>query len=188
MGKRVFDCFVIEGIYDHMLRGKTYMLSKTSANEPKTENCGPGRCYFVTLHTIGRKGLLAYAETAESELVGLVPSRIGLLCKAAWNDLSKIHTELLCLTPNRLEAVVSIFGPSRSCVQTADPLRVLHEVVNGFKIETTRLYNTASMQDYRSRLWSPAFECELIQTPARLAELRAYFSEEATLRRVQMLF
>ena len=148
------------------------MPNKSNEVQNKNGNRSVECRFFITLHTHGHRALLA--STTEQGFTKLMPTRFGLLVEAQWHALRLIDTELFCLKPASIHALIHVPG---NTAQSGNAQRLLHDTIAVFKADTTQLYNRTARQDYHVRLWAPAIACEPVNTPEQLTIIRGFFCE-----------
>ncbi|MEA5135965.1 MAG: hypothetical protein VB035_07470 [Candidatus Fimivivens sp.] len=129
--------------------------------------------YYFELSIHGNRALLAKESVSLPGKKQLTLTPIGNAIVAIWQTLPQrfpsIVTDIFYLMPDGISAILTLDALSGE--ETA-ALRLLNRAVSYFKAETTRFFNSASSQDYHSRLWVTTFRCEIIATSTQLTELQ----------------
>ena len=129
--------------------------------------------YYVELSVHGNRALLAKESASPPRKKHLTLTPIGNAIVAIWQTLPQhfpsIVTDIFYLTPNGISVIITVDVFSD---EEAAALRLLNRAISYFKAESTRFFNSASSQDYHSRLWQTTFRCEIITTSTQLTELQ----------------
>ena len=129
--------------------------------------------YYIKLFVHGNRALLAKKTISSPRKKQWTLTPVGNAIVAIWQTLPQhfpsVATDAFCLMPDGISVIITVDVYSGE--ETA-ALRLLNRVISYFKAETTRFFNSASSQDYHSRLWQTAFHCEIITTSTQLAELQ----------------
>ncbi|MFV0496922.1 MAG: hypothetical protein ACK5L0_01955 [Candidatus Fimivivens sp.] len=137
--------------------------------------------YCVTLLIHGHRQILADKPPLASSEVRL--TSIGHAVAAIWQALAlhfpSMHTAAFYLMPDGICGMVTIDAASGSATAA---LRLLNRAIHCFKAQTTRVFNSSSTQDYRSRLWQTAFQCEAVATTDEWAALQQQLTTQGAYR------
>ncbi|WMJ83274.1 hypothetical protein ACS3UN_09365 [Oscillospiraceae bacterium LTW-04] len=137
--------------------------------------------YFVTLAIHGRRQLLAdKGVLASSEMrLTLIGNAVATIWQTLPQHFPRMATEAFYLMPDGICGIVTVDTAPGGDTAT---LRLLNHAISYFKSETTRVFNSGSTQDYRSRLWQTAFQCEAVATSAELIALQQQLTAQSAYR------
>lgn len=139
--------------------------------------------YYIKLFVHGNRPLLANGTASPPRKKRLTLTPIGNAVVAIWRTLPQhfphIVTDDFYLVPDGVYAIITMdaFADGETAV-----LRIINRVISHFKAETTRIFNNTSSQDYHSRLWQTAFQCELIGTSTQLTALQQRLAAQGAYR------
>lgn len=139
--------------------------------------------YYIKLCVHGNRAILAKETVSPPRKNQLTLTPIGNAVVAIWQTLPQhflsIATDAFYLMPDGISVIITVDVFSGE--ETA-ALRLLNRAISYFKTETTRVFNSASSQDYHSRLWQAAFQCDKISTSTQLTELQQRLAAQGAYR------
>ena len=157
------------------------MDTSTLTGRDPTDSNTPHNSYYIKLSVHGNRALLANETASPPRKMILTP--IGNAVVAIWQTLSQhfphIVTDAFYLVPDGICAIITVDAFSGGEIAV---LRMLYRVISHFKAETTRVFNNTSSQDYHSRLWQTAFQCEIIGTSAQMTALQERLAAQGSYR------